>query len=84
MSMIEDPSIAALSRFLDLSVRRSELVMSNMANIDTPGFRKRRIQFEDLLYQNVVMPGTAATQQTTFAAGLQVGLGTRTATSEIV
>ena len=59
-------------------------VANNLANSSTAGFRKRRIQFEDLLYQNVVMPGTAATQQTTFAAGLQVGLGTRTATSEIV
>ena len=42
------------------------------------------MQFEDLLYQNIIMPGTAATQQTTVAAGLQVGLGTRSAASEIV
>ena len=34
-------------------------------------------QFQDLLYQNMVMPGAAATQQTTVAAGLQNGLGTR-------
>ena len=27
MFMIDDPSIATLARFLDLSVRRSELVM---------------------------------------------------------
>jgi flagellar basal-body rod protein FlgG len=59
-------------------------VANNLANSSTAGFRKRRIQFEDLLYQNVIMPGTAATQQTTVAAGLQVGLGTRSAASEIV
>ncbi len=59
-------------------------VANNLANASTAGFRSRRIQFEDLLYQNVLMPGSAATQQTTVAAGLQIGLGTRSATSEIV
>lgn len=59
-------------------------VANNLANSSTAGFRKRRIQFEDLMYQNVVMPGAAATQQTTVAAGLQVGLGSRSAASEIV
>ncbi len=59
-------------------------VANNLANASTAGFRKRRLQFEDLLYQNVIMPGAAATQQTTIAAGLQIGLGTRSATSEIV
>jgi flagellar basal-body rod protein FlgB len=49
MSMIDDPSISALARFLDLSVRRSELVMSNMANIDTPGYRTRDINFQQEL-----------------------------------
>ena len=47
--MIEDPAIDALSRFLDLNVFRSELVMSNMANIDTPGYRTRDINFQQEL-----------------------------------
>src|SRR3954469_18068386 len=59
-------------------------VANNLANSSTAGFRKRRLQFADLLYQNVVMPGAAATQQTTVAAGLQVGLGTQPASSQIV
>lgn len=59
-------------------------VANNLANSSTAGFRKRRIQFQDLMYQNVIAPGAAATQQTTVAAGLQVGLGTRSAASEMV
>jgi flagellar basal-body rod protein FlgG len=59
-------------------------VANNLSNASTAGFRRRRIQFQDLLYQNMVMPGSAATQQTTVAAGLQVGLGTRSAASEII
>ena len=34
-----------------------ENVANNLANSSTAGFRKRRLQFEDLIYQNVVMPG---------------------------
>src|SRR6266699_5725996 len=59
-------------------------VANNLANSSTAGFRKRRLQFEDLLYQNIVMPGAASTQQTTVAAGLRIGLGSRSAASEIV
>ena len=45
MSMIDDPSVSALARFLNVNVFRSELVMSNMANIDTPGYRTRDVNF---------------------------------------
>jgi len=59
-------------------------VANNLANSSTAGFRRRRLQFQDLLYQNLIMPGSASTQQTTVVAGLQIGLGTRTAASEII
>ncbi len=59
-------------------------VANNLANSSTTGFRRRRMQFEDLLYQNFIMPGSAASQQTTQVAGLQIGLGTRTAASEVI
>jgi flagellar basal-body rod protein FlgG len=61
-----------------------DTIANNLANSSTAGFRRRHLQFQDLLYQNMVMPGAAATQQTTVAAGLQIGLGTRPAASEIV
>ena len=59
-------------------------VANNLSNSSTAGFRRRRLQFQDLIYQNLVMPGSAATQNTTVAAGLQIGLGTRTAASEVI
>jgi len=61
-----------------------DTIANNLANSSTAGFRRRRLQFQDLIYQNMVMPGTAATQQTTVAAGLQIGLGSRSAASEII
>lgn len=59
-------------------------VANNLANASTAGFRRRRLQFQDLVYQNMVAPGAAATQQTTYPTGLQVGLGTRSASSEVI
>ena len=58
-------------------------IANNLANASTAGFRRRRLQFQDMLYQNLVVPGSAATQQTT-VAGLQIGLGTRSVASEII
>ena len=47
--MLNDPSIDALTRFLDVSVFRSGLILSNMANIDTPGYRTRDVNFSQEL-----------------------------------
>jgi len=59
-------------------------IANNLANSSTTGFQSRRLQFQDLIYQNVVVPGAAATQQTTLPAGLQIGLGVRPASSELI
>ena len=59
-------------------------IANNLANSSTSGFYGRRLQFSDLVYQNLVMPGAAATAQTTVAAGLQVGLGTMPGASEVL
>jgi flagellar basal-body rod protein FlgG len=58
-------------------------VANNLANANTAGFRKRRVQFQDMIYQNMVTPGAASTQQTV-SAGMQIGLGTRSAATEIL
>src|SRR5512141_237585 len=59
-------------------------IAHNLANANTVGFKMRRAQFQDLLYQNLVQPGASAGQQTTVPTGLQLGLGTRAASNEII
>jgi flagellar basal-body rod protein FlgG len=59
-------------------------IANNLANSSTSGFRRRRLQFEDLLYQNLISPGAPNTQQTIIPAGLQIGLGTRPAATEVI
>jgi flagellar basal-body rod protein FlgG len=60
-----------------------DTVANNLANSATAGFRRRRLQFEDMIYQNMITPGSPQTQQTT-SAGLQIGLGTRSAATEVI
>jgi flagellar basal-body rod protein FlgG len=59
-------------------------IANNLANANTPGFKARRTQFEDLLYQSLLQPGAAAGSQTVVPSGLQLGLGTRPAANSIV
>lgn len=60
-----------------------DTIANNLANSSTVGFRQRLMQFQDMIYQNLVTPGAAESQQTV-AAGLQVGLGTQPSASEII
>ena len=59
-------------------------IAHNLANANTNGFKMRRMQFQDLLYQSFVQPGAAAGAQTVVPSGLQIGLGTRAAANEII
>src|ERR1700712_66502 len=60
-----------------------DTVANNLANSATTGFRQRRLQFQDMIYQNLITPGSPQSQNTV-SAGLQIGLGTRTAASEVI
>ena len=61
-----------------------ENIANNIANANTAGFKARRAQFQDLLYQNLIQPGAAATQNTVVPTGLQLGLGTRAVSNEVI
>ena len=43
--MIATPLTEALGRFLDVDVARYKLISTNLANIDTPGYRTRDLDF---------------------------------------
>lgn len=59
-------------------------IAHNLANANTAGFKTRRTQFQDLLYQNYIQPGASAGAQSTVPSGLQLGLGTRPSSNEII
>jgi len=54
-----------------------EAISNNISNGNTVGYKKQRVDFEDLLYQTVRAPGAATGQNTVSPTGLQVGTGVR-------
>src|SRR5205807_7196124 len=59
-------------------------IANNLANANTAGYKMRRAQFQDLLYQSMIQPGASAGQQSVVPTGLQLGLGTRASSNEII
>jgi flagellar basal-body rod protein FlgG len=57
-----------------------EVISNNIANMTTTGYKRRRPEFQDLLYQSQRRIGAASSSEgTVVPAGVQLGLGVRTA-----
>lgn len=52
-----------------------DTIANNLANVNTPGFKKSRVNFQDLLYQTVSIAGGKAPGGGQKPVGLQIGLG---------
>lgn len=56
-----------------------DTIAHNLANVNTTGFKRQRVDFQDLMYQTLRMPGSPSTESIQLPTGIQVGLGTRAA-----
>ncbi|WP_448502395.1 flagellar basal-body rod protein FlgG [Sphingomonas sp.] len=62
---------------LDAQDTRMRVISNNLANVNTTGFKRDRASFETLAYQVVTAAGSASTQETQYATGLNLGTGVR-------
>ena len=53
------------------------IIANNLANVNTTGFQRSRVNFQDLMYQNLRMPGASTSTGARLPAGIQVGMGTQ-------
>jgi flagellar basal-body rod protein FlgG len=61
-----------------------DVISNNLANVNTTGFKKSKIEFEDLLYQTARAPGSEAGAGNLLPTGIQIGHGSQVvATSRI-
>ena len=57
-----------------------EVISNNIANMTTTGYKRRRAEFQDLIYQNLRRVGSNSSDSgSVVPAGAQVGLGVKTA-----
>jgi len=52
-------------------------IAHNLSNVNTTGFKKARVEFQDLVYQQVKSPGSPTSTTGEAPVGMEVGLGTR-------
>jgi len=57
-------------------------ISNNLSNVNTTGFKKSKLEFQELLYQTMVDPGSGTTEGAKSPAGLQVGLGVRSVANQ--
>jgi len=52
-------------------------IANNLANVNTTGFKKSTVEFQDVLYQNYRQAGTASALGSKLPTGLAIGYGAR-------
>jgi flagellar basal-body rod protein FlgG len=62
-----------------MSAQETQLegVANNISNANTAGYKRQRVEFQDLLYQNVREAGAPMSPNTMSPTGLQIGTGVR-------
>ena len=69
--MMDSLNIAATG--MNAQQRTIDVIANNLANLNTPGFKKSRIEFADLMYGEVLAPGASSA---TRSAACPLGMGT--------
>lgn len=54
-----------------------DTIANNLANVNTTGFKKSKVEFQDVLYQNIRKAGTATAIGSEVPVELSIGYGTR-------
>lgn len=66
---------------MDAQQSKMDTIANNLANVSTPGFKKTRLEFEDLLYERIHSGAAPDVRGGTPPAPLEVGLGVKTVSS---
>jgi len=77
-----DASMWIAKTGLDAQQKRMSVISNNLANVNTTGFKRDRALFEDMLYQNIVQPGSQITAENQSPTGLMLGTGVRLVATE--
>jgi len=73
----EDNGMRSMEKFLDLTVQRQSLISSNLANVDTPGYKTLDLSFEQELRDATASDGSRL--ETTNSLHLPIGTAAQTA-----
>jgi len=72
-------SLSTAATGMEAQETRLDVTANNIANSSTPGYKRMRAEFADLMYQKVRAPGAPTAQGARSPTGVQVGMGVRVA-----
>jgi flagellar basal-body rod protein FlgG len=61
-----------------------DTISNNLSNVNTNGFKRSKIEFQDLMYQTLREPGVRNFEGGMAPAGIEVGLGVRPAATQVI
>lgn len=59
-----------------------DVIANNLANVQTAGFKRSRVDFQDLAYETIRAPGSSAAQGREVPSGFQIGHGSRAVSTQ--
>jgi len=59
-----------------------DVIANNLANVNTTGFKKANVQFQEMMYDTQISPGANTTDSSTTPTGIQVGYGSKPVATE--
>jgi flagellar basal-body rod protein FlgG len=62
---------------MDAQQTNIDNIAHNLSNVNTTGFKKSRVEFQDLVYQQLMQAGAPTSTSGEAPVGLEAGLGTR-------
>ena len=74
-----DPSLRTAATGMAAQQTRIDVIANNLANVNTPGFKRSRAHFEDLLYQTIAGEQRVGGSAGDVTPSVQIGRGTRLA-----
>jgi len=61
-----------------------DTISNNLSNVNTIGFKRTKIEFQDLMYQTLREPGVRNFEGSMAPAGISAGLGVRPAATQVI
>ena len=59
-----------------------DTISNNLSNVNTAGFKRQKIEFQDLMYQTLREPGVRNYEGSMAPAGIETGLGVKPAATQ--
>ena len=70
-------ALSSASSGLEAQQANIERISNDMANVNTDGYKRGRVEFKDLMYETVQAPGAQLGAGSTTPVGIQQGMGVR-------